>query len=346
MDPEQAPRNAYPVCSDEIDLVELFRNLWQQKLLIIVITLVVTAAAGAYAYLSPPLYEARASVMPPRLSEIAGFNLGRESYNYRRNETVIEQFTVSDIYKVFKTNLLSSSLKESFIRETSSPTSIGIKVHAPEAKKKPDFYEVVIQHKSPEQAAEWANHYVDMVGEKAEQDMRENVLAEITVRMQVIEMQLEALRVTARRLREDRIVRLRDALLVAEAVGLDTPQVGVGKMPSDGDLAEFFDDNLLYMRGAKAIKAELSILEKRENDDPFINQLRDLENQLNFLKEIDVNLDDVSVYTLDSSAKVPDTPIKPKKSILIAVGLIVGGMLGVFIALIRSMFKKSNVQAS
>ncbi len=345
METEQAPRSAYPTYSDEIDLVELFQCLWQQKLLIIAFTVVVTAAAAAYAYLSPPVYEAKVGVLPPRLSDIADYNLGRESYNFGCTETEVEQFTVSDIYEVFKTSLLSSSLKKSFLRETSSLSSAGIKVRAPDVKKRPNFYEVVIEHKSPELAAKWANLYVDMVGKKAEQDMRENVLAEMAVRIQVIERQLEALRVTAQRRREDRIVRLRDALVVAEAVGLDAPQVVAGKISSDGDLAQFVDGNLLYMHGVKAITAELSILEKRENDDPFISQLRDLENQLNLLKEIDVNPDDVSVFTLDSSAAVPETPVRPKKAIIIALGIIVGGVLGVFTALIRGVLKRRNMQA-
>jgi chain length determinant protein (polysaccharide antigen chain regulator) len=214
-------------------------------------------------------------------------------------------------------------------------------VKAPDIKNKPDLYDVMVEHHSPELAADWANLYVNMAAKKTEQDMQDNVLTEIETKTQVIERQIDALRITAQKRREDRIVRLRDALVVAEAINLDSPSVITS---SDGDLSPFVDGNLMYMRGAKAIRAELAVLEIRENDDPFISELRDLENQLNFLKEIDVNPDDVSVFTLDGSAAVPETPIKPKKSIIIAVGLIVGCMLGVSIALIRSMFKKSNVK--
>lgn len=340
METELASRNAHPAYSDEIDLVELLHNLWQQRLLIIAFTVVVTVAAAAYAYLTPPVYEAKVSVLPPQLSDIAGYNIGRESYSLGRDGVDVDRFTVSEVYELFKTNLLSASLKDSFLLETSSRSSVEIKVHAPDVKKRPDFYEVVIKHKSPELAAKWANLYVDMAGKKTEQDMHENVLAEVAVRIQVIERQLEALRATARNRREDRIVRLREALIVAEAVGLDAPQVVAGKTSSDGDLAQFIDGNLMYMRGAKAIRAELAVLEKRENDDPFINELRDLENQLDFLKKIDVNPDDVSVVTLDSSAEIPETPVKPKKVIILVLGMIMGGMLGVFAALGRGMLAR------
>jgi chain length determinant protein (polysaccharide antigen chain regulator) len=343
-----------PAAADEIDLVELFQSLWQQKLLIIAFTVVATLAAAAFAFLSTPEYETKAGVLPPRLSDIASYNLGR-------SEAKLEEFKVSDVYAVFKTNLLSASLKRSFFREIYLPTlpadeadraqdklwkefNKTLTVKAPDIKNNPDFYEVTVTHESPEQAAEWVNTYVAMSAKKTEEDMQDNVLTEIAAKGQVFERQIDASRITAQKRREDRIARLREALVVAEAVGFDAPQVVAGKTSSDGDLAQFIDGNLMYMRGAKAMRAELAVLEKRENDDPFIAELRGLENQLDFLKKIDVNPDNVSVFTLDSAAEVPETPVKPKKAIILALGIILGGMLGVFVALIRSMLKKREVQ--
>lgn len=41
--------------TDEIDLVELFRALWRQKLLIIGVTLIAAVIAAAYAFFSNAL---------------------------------------------------------------------------------------------------------------------------------------------------------------------------------------------------------------------------------------------------------------------------------------------------
>jgi len=288
------------------------------------------------------------------LSDIASYNLGRR-------EAKLNEFKVSDVYAVFKTNLLSDSLKRSFFRETYLPAlpadktsgaqdrlwkgfnrTLTIKV--PDIKNNPNLYEIAVAYESPEQASEWVNTYVAMVAKKTEEDMQDNVLTEIAAKAQVLERQIDAARITAQKRRADRIVRLREALVVAEAVGFDAPQVVAGKTSSDGDLAEFIDGNLMYMRGAKAVRAELAVLEKRENDDPFIAELRGLENQLDFLKKIDVNPDNVSVFTLDSTAEIPETPIKPKKAIILILGTILGGMLGVFVALIRSMMMKRRIK--
>lgn len=80
------------------------------------------------------------------------------------------------------------------------------------------------------------------------------------------------------------------------------------------------------------------MLEQRKNDAPFIGELRRLENQMAFLGGVDVNPDNVSVYILDSIAEVPQTPIKPKKAFILTLGLVIVGLLGLFVALTRSAF--------
>jgi chain length determinant protein (polysaccharide antigen chain regulator) len=55
----------------------------------------------------------------------------------------------------------------------------------------------------------------------------------------------------------------------------------------------------------------------------------------------------VAVFTLDNSTEPPhpSTPIKPKKALIIVLGLVLGGMLGIFAALIRGMLAKRPIKA-
>jgi chain length determinant protein (polysaccharide antigen chain regulator) len=123
---------------------------------------------------------------------------------------------------------------------------------------------------------------------------------------------------------------------------MDAPQVTAGRTSSSNELSEFIDGSLTYMRGAKAIEAEMKVLEARQSDDPFIAELRSSQEQLSFLKTIEVRPENVSVFTLDSAADVPETPIKPKKPLIIALGLVLGGMLGVFAALVRVFVRRGK----
>ncbi|MCY1265969.1 Chain length determinant protein [compost metagenome] len=330
---------------DEIDLIDFFSKIWRQKWLMLVCAGAVSIAATAYAFLSAPIYEAHAKLLPPRLSDIAGFNLGRK-------EASLSEFTVQDVYGVFRRNLFSDALKRDFFRtvylpsvdqagramsqdELSRQFNESLVVRVPDLRNNPGLFEVIFQHGEPRIAAEWVNRFVDMARKKTEADMRGNLLAEIGTKAQAIERQIEVLRTAGDNQRNDRIVRLREALAVAEAVGLDSPQVTTGKTSSDNTLAPFMDGNLMYMRGAKAIRAELQVLQKRESNDPFIPRLRDLENQLGFLRSVSVDPENVSVFTLDSEAEIPETPVKPRRDLVIAIGLILGGILGFLVAAIR-----------
>ena len=292
--------------------------------------------------------------MPPRLSDISGYNLGR-------SEAKLTEFTPEGVYAVYKRNLLSGSLKRQFfdeiylpslsVEEQSAPKDIlwkhfnsDFSVQAPDIKNNPDYYVVTVEGKQPEIVADWANRYVQMAAEKSENAMRTNQLTEIGTKAQSLSRQVDALRVTAENRRNDRIARLKEALVVANAVGYDAPQVTPAKTSSGGDLAEFMDGNLIYMRGAKAINAELAVLEKRTNDDPFIDNLRGIQNQLNFLQKVDVNPDNVSVFTFDSPALVPETPVKPKKLIVILIAGMVGMILGATVALSKLYIENRSLK--
>lgn len=167
--------------------------------------------------------------------------------------------------------------------------------------------------------------------------MQANIESEVAVRRNSADQTISVLQSAAKKLRDDRVVRLREALRVAEAVGLEAPRVTAGKTSTDGDLAEFIDGNLMYMRGAKAIRAELAVLESRENDDPFIGELPALRNKIMFLERVKFNPSTSVVFVVDNVVETPQRPIKPKKVLIVVLGFMFGGILGVFAAFIRSM---------
>jgi len=346
--PEQ-PRN------DEIDLVELVKALWAQKLIIILVTLAGTVAALAYALLVQPVYEAKASVLPPVVSDIAPYNAGR-SDAAEPGQSPLKPFSPDVVYAIFSRNLRSQSLRREFFNDIYLPSLTEHERSAPQDrlwvrfnelvsvvapdKQRPELLEVSVKQSAPDVAASWANELVNKASIASLRDMQRNVASELNTRINSIERRIASLRSIAQQRREDRLAILQEALVVANAVGLSSPQVTAGRTSSNDELSEFIDGSLTYMRGAKAIGAEMQVLEARQSDDPFIPELRSLQEQLSFLKTIDVDPDNVSVFTLDSAAQIPETPIKPKKVLIVALGIVLGGMLGVFIALIRVLVRR------
>jgi len=70
----------------------------------------------------------------------------------------------------------------------------------------------------------------------------------------------------------------------------------------------------------------------RKNDDPYIKSLRDKENDLARLESINIDPATVKTARLDQAAYPPDKRIKPKRRLIVVLGLMLGLMLGVFAA--------------
>lgn len=337
----------YSQDADEIDLIEVARELWAQKTLIILITLIVTVAVGAYAFLSKPVYEAKLFLQPPTYNSIADFNYGRTK------EAELDPYSVKDVYDVFIRRLQSESLRRKFFddvylpslpedrrkgsRESLYAALVGDVTIAP-VKGVSDRYEISARTTDPSTAVQWITEYLKRADDVAKAEMIRNVTREAEVRARNIEQQIETLRISGKEAQEDSIVQLKEALRIAESIGLENPPLISGNLSSEVSAA--MDGQLTYMRGAKALRAEIRNLEERESNDPFIENLRDLQIKAGFYHGLNVNPEDVALYRQDGNVEEPDRPIKPKKALLLLLGVLGGGVLGVVVAIARYVVRR------
>lgn len=343
--PDMANNPATMQGANEINLFELIVALWAQKFLIISVTLIVTLAAAMYAFFSKPIYEARVYLQPPTLNGIADFNYGRTK------NAELTPFTIKDVYEVFTRNLQSESLRRSFFNEVYLPSlpaserggsqdalyssflralAIGFPT-----KEQPDRYSVIVEGEDPAQVTAWIKTFIERAGAAAEKEMISNTTREAEVRARNFGQQISTLQETESRIRQDSITRLREALTIAEAIGLQNPPIITGNLSAEVSAA--MDGQLTYMRGSKALKAEIDNLQNRKSDDPFIEKLRALQIKQSFYNDLKVSPDTVSVYRQDGPIEQPDRPTKPKKGLIILLGLVLGSMLGFMIALVRHL---------
>lgn len=334
--------------TNENDLFELFTALWAQRLLIISVALIGALAAATYAFLSKPEYEARVYLLPPTLNGIADFNYGRTA------DAELTPFTIKDVYEVFIRNLQSESLRRAFFSQVYLPLlspserngsqdllySDFLKslMIGPPTKEQPDRYSVIARGEDPAVITKWVKDFAARAGAAAEKEMISNTAREAEVRARNIGQQIATLQETESRVRQDSITQLKEALAVAEAIGLEDPPIISGNVSAE--VSAGMDGQLTYMRGSKALKAEIKNLETRKSDDPFIEVLRALQIKQSFYRDLQVSPAAVSVYRQDGPIELPDRPIKPKKGLIIAMGLFLGFVLGFMIALVRRSFER------
>jgi len=325
----------------EIDFQSMVRSIWQRKWIILCIVFVAVVLAAVYAFTTKPVYEAKLFLIPPTQNDIANFNYGRS------HENDLAPLNIKDIYTVFLRVLNSESLHREFFNTVYLPSlteqerqgsrdvlysrfSKVLVVTLP-IKDAGDQSSVTVQANDPKLASSWAQLYADRAGALAKEELIKNVSTESQVKARNVLQQIKTMRESGIQLRQDSITKLREALRVAEAIGLEKPPIIMGN-PSV-ELAGSMDGQIIYMRGSKALKAEIQNLEQRQSDDPFVTRLRELQTRYEFYKNLEVDPADVWVYRQDGEVSRPDFPIKPRKSLILSLGLILGLMAGIMLAL-------------
>ena len=102
-----------------------------------------------------------------------------------------------------------------------------------------------------------------------------------------IENTIAAKREGAKQRRLDQILRFREAIVIADSLGIKKREDATSFIKSTQmNLDIITSTNPLYYAGSKELQAEISTLEQRESDDPFIPGLRDLQENLARLRSI------------------------------------------------------------
>lgn len=330
---------------EDFEFQRFVRAIFRQKLIVIGFTVLGAALAASYAFLTSPVYEAKVFVIPPSQSDISNFNYGR------MKDSELVPYTVKDVYDIYTRYLQAESLRLDFFSKIYVPSlsseeqkksrdalyshfSEVLRV-VPPLKEGSDRYSVVVQATNPGKAKEWVTEYVIQAGQLAKNEMIKNVSIESEVRARNLEQQISSAREKSTKAREDSIVRLSEALRIAESIGLEKPPaITVSQSVIAGGEA----GQLTYMRGSKALKAEIESLQARESDDPFTDRLRDLQDRFNFFKGLKTEPALVSVYRQDGVVELPDNPVKPNKALVLVLGVFAGLITGIAFVLFRGLF--------
>lgn len=187
--------------------------------------------------------------------------------------------------------------------------------------------------------------------------------------------ELKALRTELREKRESRIVQLAEAISVARSLGLknpSTPSAMSDQSSGSGNVIRTEVNNQaipLYFMGTNALEAEQKALRDRKSDDPFEPRIGEIRKELQLLEsnrqvevlkkradeelfvsgveplraervrleKINTDFQNMAIVDIDRPAVASATPVKPNRLLTIALGILVGGCIGVVLALLREM---------
>ena len=405
--------------NDEIDLVELFRSIWQQRKLIALVTLLGALLAAVYAFLATPEYQIQSVLRPAQIKDLDALNrtgvyeltpkqamqrVGAALDSYERRleffranqglfealrepnrtlEQTFESFN-RDAFKMLQPDPKKLDNLSAFVGiQLTYPGGVngvallnGLVAYTLESEREriaADLTAVIqkrLDHLERKISAARASYEADKEARIAELLEADNLK-----RAELLD-ELKALRQQLKTRRDNRIAQLDEAIRIARSLGIGKPTtpsaLGEGERAAQGSVIRTEVNNQqipLYFMGSEALEAErdillqrrsddftepriaqiagelqllaqnrqVEVLKKRENEDLFLKNLAAWREEAADLHSLSVDVAGLKLVTIDQMAIDPLKPIKPRKALILALGLVLGGMLGLFIALLRNM---------
>ena len=303
---------------DEIDLRELFKIIWDKKIFIILFTIVVTVLAGIYAYSKTPIYEAKA------LIEIGEYKINNTSKNFVDDSSNLEK----------KLSTLFVDMEKNLKDKTSQISNISI------VKGLKNFLEIKSEATSNEDAKNEIIKVLNFVQNEHEKIL-DDVRKQKEMELRNIDLQISD-------------IKLKSVALIDKKI-----ENNIKNLKSLEEQLKLVDENLKKIDSLNPSLASLKLMEKRD----IANDIRNI-NEQNF--ELENQRDELlttSLYKLEESKQIAeslllphnykntqivgeiitnDFPVKPKKKLIVAVALVTGFIISIFLVFLFNFIKQDG----
>lgn len=329
---------------DEIDLRELIVVLWQGKWWIVLSTLVVVLIALGYIVSASPVYRVAATVTQPVERDLSDYNLHVAEYSMLiAGAEQRAPLTPQEAFKAFLTAFTNPAYKKEIFNELQRQSSSG-SGHAAQSwqtfdsaldihiNKEETTAEIFMESSDPENSAELINEAIRQAEQLGKEVLLAKLQNEIGLAIRQLEMEKKSLENSARIDLEIQLEQLERALEIAQKIGLSEPYRGVFADLQGGTA---------YMRGTRALQAEIEVLGQQLQEQSYsgASGLGSINDRLQGLNAISIDPERLAVLEVVNQAQPPKTPIRPKKQLVLAVAILLGLMLGVFIVLVKHAFR-------
>ncbi|CAM3858711.1 Wzz/FepE/Etk N-terminal domain-containing protein [Parendozoicomonas haliclonae] len=350
------PQYPHSMQDDEIDLFELASKLWARKLTIAGLTAAVAIAAVIIALIIPPTWQSEARIYKATSTELAPLHSIQQQMGIAPT-TSDESFSVFNRYlnspstlrSVFEASGLAmqaleasdSANADALLAANFKDFSKDLAIKRSDAKKDGDEY-TNVSYESNDQAfsASLINDYLlPAAQQRTVTELSGSLSSALAQQISQINRNIETIESKFVQTVNLDIMKSEQALALAQRGGISTLSTDRFTRITDETLFQL-GTNIL----SKKLEQQRTLLDQYrlistpkagDTDKPLLSEVIPLYLKLQNLKALDTRLENLKPVNIDEPAMVPATPIKPKKTLIVALGIVLGGMLGVFVALIQ-----------
>jgi len=314
--------------------------------LIVALTAVITLIGGGVASSLTPIYEASVKMLPPSKSDVAEF-VKFDILQFSQSQSQSQSF--ADFLKILKSNqLLRTFLSQEGVKatlfspETSSQKALSAleKMALVVTPKKGPTTEVSLnfQFKDAALAADYANQLVQLAVDQYRINIAQTFASEKDQEVNILKEQQKSLIATHEGRLNKELTKLQDAFEIASKLKIDEPResrnISVKTEARSSVVTE--EMRYLYSEGTRALSAEIETITKRKKNLFMVDGLMEIEQRIALLSSVSFDAAKVIPVTIDLAAEAPEQHIKPKRSLIVALSVIIGGFLGIIFVLIRN----------
>lgn len=338
---------------DEISLLDLFMILWRNRIVSVVVAAAILVLTLAYLFLAQPVYKAETQLLPPQPRDVQPLNVAQQ--------LGLLGYGPGDVYGEFIRQLNSLDLRYRFFRENNlldyyvegekgvlentvfhEMFSEKLVVHYPRKDSNDYFHRVTFEIDDDEKSAELLNRFIEMAVTMARDNLIGNVKNSMAAEIQRLESDLASKKNVIKQRREDLVAQMEEALLIARRLKINRPADYTReyeRYTQNESVAVNVMERPLYIRGILALEAEIETLKNRKSDEPYISGLRDVEERLDAIRALAFDPQSIRVVTIDMPALIPEKPLRPKKLLVLVIGMLMAGFLGIAAAFIAEFIK-------
>ncbi|WP_435927052.1 LPS O-antigen chain length determinant protein WzzB [Dryocola sp. BD613] len=312
--------------SEEVDLIDLFIQLWKEKLTIIAFTALAIFLAVIYLFVAKEKWTSTAVITQPDAAQIATYNnaLNVIYGNGAPNLTDVQNRVVGR----FSSSM--SALSETLFN-LDEPEKLTI---APAVQGQQLPLKISYVGGSPEEAqtkiAQYIQQVDEQIGEELGVDLNDSIKLQITTLVDSLQTQEKV----AQEQKELRIKQISEALKFATEAKVASPQV---QQTSD------VTQDTLFLLGSEALTSMI----KNESTRPLVFSGAYYQTRKNLFDIQNLKIDPKTIHAYRYVMK-PTLPIRrdsPKRGITLILATLLGGMIGAGVVLGRYMIRNYKTRA-
>ncbi|PJG60157.1 LPS O-antigen chain length determinant protein WzzB [Aeromonas cavernicola] len=356
--PSIPPQLMHTVSSDEIDLRELVLVLWRHKTFILLVTILFTAIGISYALTARQVWVSQAVITSPSIEQLNTLKLDIDKLSSTiplelMNQIDLSEFSKAELYKSFIYTFNSIDNKRQFfeergiIAEELSKKDDGDEKHkkalvnrlsegviAKLADKTSNDMTLSFSADTAVLAKQRLQDYIAFTQKKQTLDKYSALNYIIKNRVDTLTIKYDNLKTDTLKTLQDNINRIQYSLRISQAAGVEKP------LERTYSGSELFNIDL----GSKALAEKLKVFEEIKNPELLDPKLGQIRLRLDSLKSLKLTPVPFYSFQMLGSPEEPLTRDKPKRSLIVVLATLLGGMLAVAIVLVRHAFRKPAAQ--